>query len=289
MRELFAGRCWIAVELHLGADDARRLARLRELGARTWLAAGRRRRRPHALARAARAAGYAYCHPPSLHAGCSGSSPVSQRRAPSAFLRAAGADLSARAARGNAAHRATLRVLAALAALSLSARAGPARPGRLAASAQPDRSGIESALAERRAGEDSRSGREGARADQAAAVRAFLPHRARDRAVGARPAEADPVPGPRLGRQFGRVLRPAHHRSRPGQHRCAVRALHQRGAQRAARHRCRLRARTTRGSHPARLREVRTRARGAGRDRHHLSAEERDSRRRQGARARRRT
>jgi DNA-directed DNA polymerase III PolC len=33
LRELFAGRCWIAVELHLGADDARRLARLRQLGA----------------------------------------------------------------------------------------------------------------------------------------------------------------------------------------------------------------------------------------------------------------
>jgi error-prone DNA polymerase len=32
MRELFPERCWIAVELHLGADDARRLARLRELG-----------------------------------------------------------------------------------------------------------------------------------------------------------------------------------------------------------------------------------------------------------------
>ena len=33
MRELFPGRCWIAVELHLGADDPRRLARLRQLGA----------------------------------------------------------------------------------------------------------------------------------------------------------------------------------------------------------------------------------------------------------------
>jgi error-prone DNA polymerase len=33
LRELFAGRCWIAVELHLGADDAGRLARLRQLGA----------------------------------------------------------------------------------------------------------------------------------------------------------------------------------------------------------------------------------------------------------------
>ena len=33
LRELFPGRCWIAVELHLGADDAQRLARLRQLGA----------------------------------------------------------------------------------------------------------------------------------------------------------------------------------------------------------------------------------------------------------------
>jgi error-prone DNA polymerase len=33
LRELFPGRCWIAVELHLGADDARKLARLRQLGA----------------------------------------------------------------------------------------------------------------------------------------------------------------------------------------------------------------------------------------------------------------
>ena len=33
MRELFPGRCWIAVELHLGADDAQRLAHLRQLGA----------------------------------------------------------------------------------------------------------------------------------------------------------------------------------------------------------------------------------------------------------------
>jgi DNA-directed DNA polymerase III PolC len=33
LRELFPGRCWIAVELHLGADDAQRLVRLRRLGA----------------------------------------------------------------------------------------------------------------------------------------------------------------------------------------------------------------------------------------------------------------
>ena len=33
IRELFPGRCWIAVELHLGANDAQRLARLQQLGA----------------------------------------------------------------------------------------------------------------------------------------------------------------------------------------------------------------------------------------------------------------
>jgi error-prone DNA polymerase len=33
IRERFPGRCWIAVELHLGADDAQRLARLQQLGA----------------------------------------------------------------------------------------------------------------------------------------------------------------------------------------------------------------------------------------------------------------
>jgi error-prone DNA polymerase len=33
LRELFPGRCWIAVELHLGADDASRLARLQRFGA----------------------------------------------------------------------------------------------------------------------------------------------------------------------------------------------------------------------------------------------------------------
>ncbi|HKU14443.1 MAG TPA: error-prone DNA polymerase [Steroidobacteraceae bacterium] len=32
LRERFSGRCWIAVEIHLGADDARRLAQLRQLG-----------------------------------------------------------------------------------------------------------------------------------------------------------------------------------------------------------------------------------------------------------------
>jgi error-prone DNA polymerase len=37
LRELFPQRCWIAVELHRAADDARRLKQLRQLGARAGL------------------------------------------------------------------------------------------------------------------------------------------------------------------------------------------------------------------------------------------------------------
>ena len=50
------------------------------------------------------------------------------------------------------------------------------------------------------------------------------------------------LPGPRLGRQFVDLLLPRHHRRQPGRDRSAVRALHVRGAPRAARHRCRFRA-----------------------------------------------
>lgn len=35
LREQFAGRCWIAAEMHRGSDDAERLARLRQLGSAT--------------------------------------------------------------------------------------------------------------------------------------------------------------------------------------------------------------------------------------------------------------
>ena len=50
------------------------------------------------------------------------------------------------------------------------------------------------------------------------------------------------VPGARLGGQFGGVLLPRRHRGRSRKDRRAVRALHQRGTQRAARHRRRFRA-----------------------------------------------
>ena len=56
------------------------------------------------------------------------------------------------------------------------------------------------------------------------------------------PRSADPVPGARVGGQQRGLLLPGHHRGRPGDQRPAVRALHLRGAPRAARHRRRFRA-----------------------------------------------
>ena len=99
-------------------------------------------------------------------------------------------------------------------------------------------------------------------------------------------SRGDPLPGPRLGGQLGGLLRARHHRGRSRADVDAVRALHQQGAQRAARHRRRLRAPAARGSDAVRLREVRPGPRRAGGDAHHLPAEERGARRRQGARSR---
>ena len=47
-----------------------------------------------------------------------------------------------------------------------------------------------------------------------APLRALLPHRPRHRALRAQPGH--PLPGPRLGRQLGRLLRAGRHRGRPG-------------------------------------------------------------------------
>ena len=99
-------------------------------------------------------------------------------------------------------------------------------------------------------------------------------------------SQGHPVPGPRLGGQLGRLLRAGHHRGRSVADEHAVRALHQPRAQRAAGHRRRLRAPAARGGDAVRLPQVRPRPRRAGRDAHHLPAEERGARRRQGARPR---
>ena len=106
----FAGRAWLAVELHRGPDDVPHSAQLRELGAAPWPAAGRCRRRAHARAPAARIAGRDDRDPSRLH-GCRGRScAVSERRTPSAPTRPARRDLPRRTARRNAAHRRTLHV-----------------------------------------------------------------------------------------------------------------------------------------------------------------------------------
>ena len=72
-------------------------------------------------------------------------------------------------------------------------------------------------------------------------------------------------------------------RSIPTEHRPAVRALHLRGAQRAARHRRRFRARAARGGDPVYLRALRPRARRDRRDRDPLPPAHGDPRGRQGA------
>ena len=125
-------------------------------------------------------------------------------------------------------------------------------------------------------------GRARAAADRRAALRAVLPHRARRRALRARPGNS--LPGPRIGGELGGVLCAGHHRGRPRADEYAVRALRLARAQRAARHRRRLRARAARGGDPVRLREIRPRARRARRHGDLLPHEKRAARRRQGAR-----
>ncbi len=55
-------------------------------------------------------------------------------------------------------------------------------------------------------------------------------------------SQGHPLPGPRLGREFGRLLRARHHRGRSGARRSPLRALHLAGAERAAGYRRRFRA-----------------------------------------------
>ena len=78
------------------------------------------------------------------------------------------------------------------------------------------------------------------------------------------------LPGPGLGRQLRRLLRPRGHqrrRRRPG---AALRAVPVPGPRRSAGHRRRHRVRPAGGGHPVRLRALRPPSRGAGGQRHHL-------------------
>ena len=98
-----------------------------------------------------------------------------------------------------------------------------------------------------------------------------------------RPRARHPLPGTRLGGQFGRLLLPGRHVGRSRAHRRAVRAIRQPRAGRGPRHRRRFRARAPRGSAAVRLRKIRPRSgRHDGRG-HHLSPTLGRARRGQGA------
>ncbi len=127
-----------------------------------------------------------------------------------------------------------------------------------------------------------RAARTRARRHRAEGLPRLLPHRLRPRARGAQPRH--PVPGARLGRELGGLLRARHHRGRLDLLRPAVRAVPLRPARRGARHRRGLRLRPARGDHPVRLRQVRPEQRRTGRERHQLPAEGRGARHGEGAR-----
>ena len=119
-----------------------------------------------------------------------------------------------------------------------------------------------------RSGDGARRAR--ARADRGAQLRCVFPDGARHRELCA--FARHPLPGARLGGEFGRVLLPGRHRGGPGPDVAALRAVYFARAQRAARYRRRLRARAARGGHPVHLCEVRPRPRGAHRHRDLLPA-----------------
>ena len=130
--------------------------------------------------------------------------------------------------------------------------------------------------------ERARDARARAAADREAGLRAVLPDGELDRPL--RPLAGHPLPGPRIGRELGRLLRARHHLDRSRPQRSAVRALRLRGAPRAARHRRRFRARAARDRHAVGLRDLRPRPRRALLDRDPLPHQGRAARRRQGAR-----
>ena len=147
------------------------------------------------------------------------------------------------------------------AALRVPRRAGAAGQDPAGLSGGADLGARHQALPRRRPRQGARAPRQGAGADRTARLRALFPHRLRRRALRPRAGQADPVPGPRLGRQQRGVLLPRHHLRRSDRDRPAVRALHLGRPRRAARHRRRLRARAARGGDPVPLFPLRPRAR----------------------------
>ena len=115
-----------------------------------------------------------------------------------------------------------------------------------------------------------RPDRQGARRDRAAGVRRLLPDRAQHRRVLR--GQRHLVPGPRVGGEFGGLLRDRHHQRRPGLAPPAVRAVPVRRPGRAAGHRPGHRAPPPRGGHPVRLPHLRPGPGRPGRQRDLLPA-----------------
>ena len=240
-------------------------------------APGGGRRRVHARPLAQGAARRAGRHAAAVHGGRGRPGAAAQRRGPPALARAPRQPVPGRLAGRHGGHRRQLRLQPGRAEVRVPARDHARRPHPRELAAPPDGSGPARALPARRDAGRAGDGRARARAHRAAAVRALLPDRDRHRALGARPGH--PVPGARQRGQFGGLLLPGRDGGGPGAHHAAVRALHQRRAQRAARHRHRLRAPAARGSHPVHLPQVRPPPRRADGRGHQLPPAQRAARR----------
>ncbi len=251
-------------------------------------APGRHGRCGHAFAAAQAAARRADGHPP-VAAHCrmrAGAGP--QRRAGDAHAHAARLLLSGRA-RGPAVApergtRLAVRLLARRDRIRIPARGGARGADARRVSARRGDGRCRAAIRQGHPGQGAGADRRRAGADRRTALRAVLPDRLRRGAVCPQPGH--PLPGARLGGQFGGVLLPGHHRGGSGERQHAVRALPVPRAQRAARHRRRFRAPAARGGHPVHLREIRPDAHRAGRGADHLPHAQRPARCRPRARHR---
>ena len=108
------------------------------------------------------------------------------------------------------------RLLARRAPLRLSRRADRRCATPAGRAGPPHRGGRALPLSRRRAGEGQEDDRPRAGDHREPRLRALFPHRPRHRAL--RPRAGHPLPGPRLGGQFRRLLLPRHHRGEPRHH-----------------------------------------------------------------------
>ena len=187
-------------------------------GARRRPPHGRDRRRAVSRAPAAHPAGRADLHPRRLHHRRRGFPP--RPRSADRHLKPPEemARLFARhpdAIGATAGDRRSLPLLARRTALPISARGPHRRPDRAADAGAPDLGRCRLPLPDGIPDNVAQPASPRARPDRAAGLRAVFPDRAQHRPL--RPLAGHPVPGPRLGRQLGGLLRARHHldRSRP--------------------------------------------------------------------------